>query len=228
MISPAPRTDGFRQADMNLFTAKPGDARLLRHAKEAVTGILAACISGKKTTLETVESLCSMAMTIGRYDQRNELYPMEAAFPVIEPVLQLVQAQYGNEDQAVGQRARLKVGSAMHYRGVASNISGATLCNGGFLDVVNADAQRVLQKRHALRGWIEKHKDQPEEIAIVEQAIDDRLADFKRQSAEALAELDPEDPAAELERLEARDMFADEAGIYREWKAMLRPPEPVA
>jgi hypothetical protein len=75
---------------------------------------------------------------------------------------------------------------------------------------------------------LKTHKGQPEEIEAVENAIDDKLADFKQQSDEALAKINPDSPDAEIEKLEARDMFTEETRIYDEWKTMLRPPEPVA
>jgi preprotein translocase subunit Sec63 len=227
-IKPARRADGFKQSDKQAFTPEPGDSGVLRSFKWEARANLGFYLSGGQSMEKTVGALCDMAMTIGQYARPSESYLHPTALSLIEPILNLVQTQYGSTNRNVSDTARRKVNEAMHYRGVASNVSGATLVDCDFLNVVNANAQRVLQKRYALRGWIETHKGQPEEIEAVENAIDDKLADFKQQSDEALAKINPDSPDAEIEKLEARDMFTEETRIYDEWKTMLRPPEPVA
>lgn len=227
-IKPARRTDGFKQSDKQGFMPEPGDSGVLRSFKWEARAHLGFYLSGEQSMEKTVDALCNMAMTIGQYARPSESYLHPTALSLIEPILNLVQTQYGSMNRNVSDTARRKVTSTMHYRGVASNVSAATLVDCDFLNVVNANAQLVLQKRYALRGWIDTHNGQPEEIKTVEKAINDRLADFKQQSDEALAKIDLSGPDAEMEKLEARDIFTEETRVYEEWKAMLRPPEPVA
>jgi tRNA uridine 5-carbamoylmethylation protein Kti12 len=126
-------------------------------------------------------------------------------YPLVEPILNVVQSQYGNVDNYIALKARQNVTGVLRFARVAAQVSAGTLLDSNVLDVVEAETSIVNATVKAVTAWAKSHHDEPKQLDEVERAINERLGEINFEK----------DPRAQ-----------DIAALYEDLKKPLRMKAP--